>query len=101
TILLILAYLALFLSVSTLLRTRPRRKLFVGTVLVSAVAQILISVLSRTAGAEGDDKRLSGPFSNPNHFAGYLEIALVLAFSPAWTQVLVSTDHIPPTADDG
>src|SRR5438270_11702881 len=45
TVLLILAYLAIFLSAASLLRTRSRRRLFGATIFVSAVLQILFALL--------------------------------------------------------
>ncbi|MDQ2979217.1 MAG: O-antigen ligase family protein [Acidobacteriota bacterium] len=101
TVLLILAYLSLFLAAANLMRTRPRRRLFVATIFVSAVLQILFALLiegpRRSAGA--DEQRLHGLFVNPNHFAGYLEIVLALGFAAIWTQVLVSGDRVSPTAE--
>ena len=101
TVFLVLAYLAVFLSAASLLRTRPRRRLFTATIFASAILQILIALLLEAPGssAEPEEKRLHGLFVNPNHFAGYLEIVLALAFAAIWTQVLVSADRVPPSAE--
>jgi O-antigen ligase len=82
TILLTLAYTALFVSAVLLLRSRTRRRIFVAVLLGSAVLHILIAAAFR----EGD--RIHGAFVNPNHFSGYLEIALAIAFGVLWREVL-------------
>jgi len=82
TILLTLAYVALFVSAILLLRSRTRRRLFVAVLLGSALLQIVIAAAFR------DGDRLHGSFVNPNHFAGYLEIALAVAFGVLWREVL-------------
>jgi len=82
TILLTLAYAALFVAAVLLLRSRSRRRLFVAVLLGSALLQIVIAAAFR----EGD--RIHGSFVNPNHFAGYLEIALAVAFGVLWREVL-------------
>ena len=82
TILLTLAYAALFVSAVLLLRSRTRRRIFIAVLLGSAVLHILIAAAFR----EGD--RIHGAFVNPNHFSGYLEIALAIAFGVLWREVL-------------
>jgi putative inorganic carbon (hco3(-)) transporter len=82
TILLTLAYVALFVSAVLLLRSRTRRRLFAAVLLASALLQIVIAAAFR----EGD--RIHGSFVNPNHFAGYLNIALAIAFGVLWREVL-------------
>jgi len=82
TILLTLAYAALFVSAVLLLRSRMRRRIFIAVLLGSAVLHILIAAAFR----EGD--RIHGAFVNPNHFSGYLEIALAIAFGVLWREVL-------------
>ena len=75
TALLILADVVLFLSASLLLHTRARRRVFT----VVLIACGLIQVGSAVLGDEGV-QRLHGSFVNPNNYAGYLQIALALAF---------------------
>lgn len=87
TILLTLAYAALFVSALLLLRSRTRRRLFVAAFLGSAVLQIAIAAAFR------DSDRIHGSFVNPNHFAGYLEIALAVAFGVLWREVLHYRDN--------
>lgn len=93
TILLVLAYTALFAASALLLRSRARRRLFVAVLLGSAVVHILVATAMRSMPVEPGDEpvvagRLHGAFVNPNHFAGYLEIALCLGFGVLWREVL-------------
>jgi O-antigen ligase len=101
TVLLVLAYLAVFLSAASLLRTRPRRRLFVATILASAILQILLALVLEAPGSSAteDEERLHGLFVNPNHFAAYLEVVLALAFAAIWTELLVSGDRVSPTTE--
>jgi len=78
--LLTLSYAAIFFSAFRLLRTRPRRRVFFGVVLVSSLAYVAMGVLSDLA-----EERLHGPYVNPDHFAGFLEIGLAVAFGFSWT----------------
>jgi O-antigen ligase len=66
---------AAFLAAASLLVTRTRRRLFAGIVLASMAAQA-----AWAAANEREAVRVSGPFFNPDHFAGYLGIGLALAF---------------------
>jgi O-antigen ligase len=102
TILLACAYLVLFLSAASLLRTRRRRRLFAGIVFASAVVQILVAILLEVPRHSGiaEEDRLHGFFANPNHFGGYLEIVLGLAFAGIWTQVLVGGSRVSAAAED-
>jgi O-antigen ligase len=93
TILLTLAYVALFVSAIVLLRSRTRRRLFIAVFLASAVLQIVIAAAFR------DSDRIHGSFVNPNHFAGYLEIALALAFGVVWREVLHYRDGTRRTTE--
>jgi hypothetical protein len=75
TVLLTLAYLAAFIAAALTLYSRSRRRVFAGVLLASGGGHVLLATMSQ----QGED-RMHGPFVNPNHFAGYLEIALALAF---------------------
>ena len=94
TVLLVLAYGAIFLAAAGLLSTRPRRRFFLATVFASAILQIVVAILR-----EGPGHRLHGPFVNPNHFAAYLEVALALAFAAILASALTSGDRAAPGAE--
>ncbi|MGH9444115.1 MAG: O-antigen ligase family protein, partial [Thermoanaerobaculia bacterium] len=87
TILLTLAYLALFFAAAILLRTRTRRRVFAAVLVGASAIEIAVSALSA-----GVEERLHGPFINPDHFAGYLEISLALAFGTLWREILTGGD---------
>lgn len=94
TILLTLAYLAVFTSSALLLRTRRRRRVFAGVLLSSAGIHVIASTVMR-AFVPGNEDRLHGAFINPNHFAGYLTIMLCVAFGVLWREVLYARDDTP------
>jgi len=98
TILLTLAYVALFVSSSLLLRSRSRRRLFAGVLLASAGVHVIVSTVMRTF-MPGNDERLHGAFVNPNHFAGYLGIMLCVAFGVLWREVLYARDDTPRVSE--
>ncbi|MEO8189186.1 MAG: O-antigen ligase family protein [Acidobacteriota bacterium] len=83
TVLLTLAYACLFFSSASLLRTRLRRRVFLGTLLFAGIAEIALAVLREPTGA-----RLHGVFANTNHFGAYLEISLAVGFGAIWAEVL-------------
>jgi len=93
TILLTLAYLALFIAAVLLLRSRRRRRFFVAVFLAGAMGQALVSIAARSVEPASADSRLHGAFINANHFAGYLEIALAVAFGVLWREVLFSKER--------
>ena len=94
-ILLVLAYAGLFVSTVSLLSSRPRRRLFLGVLFLSALAQIVVGA------AVQSPERVSGPLKNPDHFAGYLEIVLALAFGTLWAEVLVNRDRAGESQERG
>jgi O-antigen ligase len=96
TILLVGALLAVFFSAAALLQTRRRRRLFLAAILASAVIQIGLGAAATEAGG-----RTHGTFVNPDHFAGYLEIALALAFGLIWAEVLQGSDRARGVTDRG
>jgi len=98
-ILLTLAYVAIFVASTLLLSSRRRRRSFSTFVLIGAGIQIVIAALTRETGlggllrGVGDEQyagRLRGAFINPNHLAGYLELALAVAFGVLWAEVLTN-----------
>jgi O-antigen ligase len=96
TLFLILAFAALFVSAALLLRTRERRRIFVWTLLVSALVHIALATTTHGFFESSDDPssgRLHGAFVNANHFAGYLQIALAMAFAVLWREILSSRDR--------
>jgi O-antigen ligase len=94
TMLLTLSYAALFVSTASLLRGRPRRRLFAILVVCTAVVQVLLAALREPA-----ENRLHGVFVNADHFAAYLEIGLALAFGTLWAEILTGTDRARDSAD--
>ncbi|MGK2855999.1 MAG: O-antigen ligase family protein, partial [Thermoanaerobaculia bacterium] len=95
--LLIAAYASLFASSVVLLGSRNRRRTFVAVVILSAAVFAIVATASFGSRAAG---RVSGPFVNPNHFAGWLEIALALAFGFLWREVLFSRERGRGGKDD-
>jgi O-antigen ligase len=94
TILLVLAYLAAFLAAFRLLDGRARRRVFFAAVVLAALVQIALAVATEPAG----DRR-HGSFVNPDHLAGYLQIALVLAFALVWIAISRGRDAARHLAD--
>jgi O-antigen ligase len=88
--LLVAAYAALFVSSAALLQSRRRRRVFVGVVVINAAVHSMFAAATFGPRSTG---RISGPFVNPNHFAGYLEVALGLAFAILWREVLYNRDR--------
>lgn len=88
--LLIAAYASLLVSSAVLLQSRRRRRVFVGIVVTNAAIQSMFAAATFGPRSTG---RISGPFVNPNHFAGYLEVALGLAFAILWREVLYNRER--------
>ena len=93
-VLLVLAYLAAFLAAFRLLESRARRRVFLTAVFLAALTQIALAVATRP-----DSDRRHGSFLNPDHQAGYLEIALVLAFAVVWLAISYGRDATRHLAD--
>jgi O-antigen ligase len=94
SIVLILAYVALFSAAIILARTRLRRRILVAVLLFAATLHVAIAAI---VGNRAD--RLHGAFVNPNHLAGYLQIALAFAFGVIWTEVLTGADRAEGLSD--
>jgi O-antigen ligase len=89
----VLACGALFHAASTVSSRGVRRGL--GWLLVaSSAAQI-----AWAASTQRDTERIHGTFVNPNHFAGYLQIALAVAFAFMVESILTGRDR-ERAADD-
>lgn len=88
TILLTLAYAAAFTSALLLVTTRPRRRTLIAVFLGSVILHLTGAVVMY-----GLNERVHGAFVNPNHFAGYLEIAIAAAFGIVWTEVLINSER--------
>ena len=95
-VLLLLAYLALFVGAALLCHNRTKRRLLFGTLLTGAALQVFVAAF-----LERGTDRVRGPFANPNHFAGYLEIALALALGALWAEVLTGSDRTEGITDPG
>jgi hypothetical protein len=101
--LLVAAYAALFIAGFRLARTRVQRRVLCLLLILAAAGDVIYGASTRWIGevTTGDAAsvlqdqrpRLHGPFINANHFAGYLEIALALAFGFLWSEVLRSRDR--------
>lgn len=78
--LLALVYAAVFVCAFRLLHTRLRRRIFFGVLLASTLTYIAMAVV-----ADSGQQRLHGPYVNADHFAGFLEIGLAVAFAFSWT----------------
>ncbi|MFA6958499.1 MAG: O-antigen ligase family protein [Thermoanaerobaculia bacterium] len=88
--LLIAAYASLFVSSAVLLQSRRRRRVFVGVVVANAAIHSMYAAAVFGPRSTG---RIAGPFVNPNHFAGYLEVALGLAFAILWREALYNRER--------
>ena len=88
SLLLLLAYFALFFSAANLLRNRGRRRLFALAFFAAAILQILIATLGQTIG-----ERAGGSTGSPARVAAYLEISLALAFGALWAEILTNRDR--------
>jgi O-antigen ligase len=85
-------------SAIVILRSRRRRRTFLAIFLGSALIQAIVSVSTfgpRTTG------RISGAFVNPNHFSGYLSIALFCAMGVLWREVLFNRQRSIGARDRG
>lgn len=96
TILLTLAYAALFTAGALLIDSRTRLRWLLGVLFATSATHVLVA-----ATMTGAVERLHGAFINPNHLAGYLEIALAFAFGVIWAEVLTGRDRVEKVRDRG
>jgi O-antigen ligase len=83
-----LAYGALFYCAFAALRERTSRWFFAAIVVLAAVIQIVIGVSNDSL-----SERMHASFVNPNHLAGYLEIALGVSFALLWGRIATRRDR--------
>jgi putative inorganic carbon (HCO3(-)) transporter len=96
TILLTLAFAALLMASALVVHTRARRRQLAIVLFATSIGQIVYA-----ATIAGDTDRIHGAFVNPNHFAGYLEIALTFAFGTIWTELLMGRERVAGIRDRG
>ena len=94
TILLALAFAALIAASSLLATTRMRRRVLIGALLASSAIHVLYATATTQAST-----RVHGTFINPNHFAGYLEIALAFSFAVIWRELLHNRERAAGVRD--
>lgn len=95
-LLLTLAYAVLFVSAAILANTRRRRRIATAVFLASVVVHILYSTATTAA-----EERLHGTYINPNHFAGYIQIALAFAFGIVLREILHNRERASGIEDMG
>jgi O-antigen ligase len=83
--LLVLSYIFIFVASARLTVYRWQRTAVVSALLIAALGHVLYAAV-----AHPDEPRMHGTFINPNHFAGYLQIALAFAFAVIWVQVVTA-----------
>ncbi|MBI2215524.1 MAG: O-antigen ligase family protein [Acidobacteria bacterium] len=83
----IAACAALFIAASAV-SSRATRRWLGWLVVFAAAAQIVWAVTTQR-----DDERIHGAFVNPNHFAGYLQIALAVTFAFVVESILTGGDR--------
>lgn len=93
----IAAFGALFVSSVLLNGTRRRRSLWAATLVAASLFEVVYGVIGwiqesgtilGTRISTGAVPRVRGTFVNPDHFAGYLEIALCAAFGLLYAEIL-------------
>lgn len=99
-VLLTIAYVSLFFTAASLCGNRARRRLLLGAIVASGIANVALAAIAGPGGLQAllegstrfpaDEARIHGAFVNPNHFAGYLEICLAAAFAILWAEILTN-----------
>jgi len=96
TVLRLSGYAVLTAATAHLLRTRPRRRFFTGTLIAAVCLQVLAAGVLLVSG-----RPFRGAFRSPEDFSDYLLILLPVGFSALWAEVLTNADRGRGTADRG
>jgi O-antigen ligase len=88
TVLRLVGYAALMAAAAHLLRTRPRRRVLTGALLVAGCLHV---VVAGTLLATGSPYR--GAFVSEPDFGHYLLVLLLVGFGALWAEVLTNTDR--------
>jgi O-antigen ligase len=88
TVLRLGAYAALLATAAHLLRTRPRRRVFVGVLLAAGCLHVVVAGALLATGSA-----FRGAFSSERDFGLYLLILLLVGFGALWAEVLTNTDR--------
>ncbi len=83
----VLACASLFYA-ATAISTRVTRRRLGWLLVAGSIAQIVWAVSTQR-----EEQRIHGTFVNPNHFAGYLEVALAVAFAFVVESILTGRDR--------
>ena len=95
--LLTLAYAAAFAAAAIVSSgSKWRRRVLVWTLLSASLLHVFIG-----AAVAGTSNRIHGAFINPNHFAGYLQIAAAFGFGTIWLELLKSRERGSASHDIG
>ncbi len=96
TVLRLGGYAILAAATAHLLRTRPRRRFFIGTLIAAVCLQVLAAGLLLVSG-----RPFRGAFPTPDDFSDYLLVLLPVGFCALWAEVLTNADRGRGTADRG
>ena len=88
TVLRLVAYAALLAAAAHLLRTRPRRRLFTGALLVAGCLHVVVAGALLATGSS-----FRGAFASESDFGHYLLVLLLVGFGALWAEVLTNTDR--------
>ena len=97
TVLRVGGYAALLAAAVQLLRTRPRRRLFAGTVLVAGCLQVAVAGALSVA----TEEPFRGAFASPSDFGQYLLLLVPVSFGVFWAEVLTNSDRGRDMSDRG
>ncbi|MEX1245564.1 MAG: O-antigen ligase family protein [Thermoanaerobaculia bacterium] len=81
-------YAVLLAAAAQLLRTRPRRRVFVGTLLTAACLHVVAAGVVLAGGGP-----FRGAFGSAEDFGDYLLVILPLAFGAFWAAILTNSDR--------